>query len=145
MNIRNLSIAVICLAWVGCSSTSSKISSTSELKSIGQQKFGTDQFAIVVIPGSTGPINEAIVSGLSAGLGPSSLVRNIASNLQEIHARKLDVLFSGTSPEKTEKVIIDSLALQPEKSLSGMRMYVVGVEPIKIEAEAKKTGVNLVK
>ena len=145
MNMKNLLVAVICLAWVGCSSTSSRTSSTSELKSLGLAKFKTDQFAIVVIPGSTGPINEAIVSGLSAGLGPSSLVRNISSGFQTIHARKLDVLFSGTTPAKTEKVIIASLALQPEKSLSGMRMYVMGVEPTRIEAAAMRAGIKLVK
>jgi len=145
MKIIHFFSAFICLVLVGCSSTSSNRFSTAQLKSIGVEKFGTDQFAISIIPGSSGPVSDAVVSGLSASLGPSSLVRSVASGLQEAHARRLDVLFYGRTPEKTQKTIRASLAMQPEGSLSGMKIYAVGIEPAEIEAAAKRAGARLVR
>ena len=145
MKIIHLYFAFTCLILVGCASTASNYFSTAQLKSIGVERFGTDQFAISIIPGSSGPVSDTVVSGLSASLGPSSLVRSVALGIQEAHARRLDVLFYGSTPEKTQKTIKASLALQPEGSLSGMKIYAVGIEPAEIEAAAKRTGARLVR
>ena len=145
MLMRYLFAVVLVLACFGCASTSSTGRSVAELKAIGTEKFGAGRFAIAIIPGSKGPVNEGTVSGLSTVFGPSSLVRDTAARLKEAHARRLAVLFDGRTPAKTQKVIQQSLAILPGKSLSGMQIYAIGVDPVKLEDAVQRVGARLVK
>lgn len=145
MRMRYFFAVVLCLICVSCASTSSTGRSVAELKAIGTEKFGDDRFAIAIIPGSTGPVNEGAVSGLSTVFGPSSLVRDTASGLKEAHARRLAVLFDGRTPAKTQKVLQESMAMLPAKSLSGMQIYAIGVDPVQLEDAVQRVGARLVK
>lgn len=138
-------IALICLAWGGCASTSSNRPSDIALRTVGAKKFGNDHFVVAIIPGTAGPGAEATVAGLSAVFGPGSLVRYVASNLQNAHSQQLDMMFYGNTRAKTEKVIKDSLGILPAGSLLGMRMYAPGIDPISIQDAVHRAGAQLVK
>ena len=136
---------MMCLACVSCSSPSSSGSSVAEAKAIGVEKFGHDQFAVGIIPASKGPVTEAGITGLSVAFGPSNLVRDTISRLKQAQARQLDVLFCGSTPAKTERIVVESLAILPAGSLPGMRIHVVGVDPSKLEDAVHRVGAKLVK
>jgi hypothetical protein len=139
--IAGLLISGLC---VSCA-TSPAEPSIDKLQAIGREKFGHEQVAVAIIPGSRGPVNDAMVTGLSAAFGPSHLVRDTAAQLEKAHARRLDVLFYSRTPARLGKVIIASLERLPANSLSGMRIYAIDVDPAQIESAITKSGAQLVK
>jgi hypothetical protein len=116
-----------------------------ELRTIGRQKFGHDRFATLVIPASTGALNEGIVSGLSAVFGPRKIARNTASNLKAVHSRDFDLVISGRSPGKTKAVLSQALAELPPRSLSGMKIHVVGIDAKELQEASQRVGATLVR
>src|SRR5688572_14812295 len=140
-----MSVFVFATLFAGCGTTSNSKPSRADLQKIGNEKFGHDRFAICIIPGSKGPIDEALVEGLSKTLGPSHLVRDTAENMRKVHAAKLDLLMCGVSPDKTAKVVRRSLAILGTNSLPGMRLHVVGIDMQDLEQAAHTARVELVK
>lgn len=133
----------LCLVLFGCTSPSPSQNLIADLRSTGMEKFGHNQFVVVVIPGSHGSANDATQSGLSAVFGPSKLVRSMASTLKDAHSKHLDVLFYGNTTAKTEKTVRESLKMLPTGSLSGMHIY-VGEDIHGINDQAKRVGAKLI-
>src|SRR6266436_8966711 len=96
--------------------------SEADLWSLGDKKFGHNRFALLTLPNSTGPLNDALVSGWSALLGPPALVRHTASRLKGVHAKNLDVLVSSPSPAYAQKVVAKALSTLPPRILAGMKI-----------------------
>jgi hypothetical protein len=119
--------------------------SDSELWALGDKKFGHNRFALLTLPNSTGPLNDALVSGLTALLGPPALVRHTASRLKELHAKNLDVLISSPSPAYAQKVVLKALSALPPRSLAGMKICVVGIDPQEFQQAGQRAGTTFVK
>jgi hypothetical protein len=119
--------------------------SEADLWSLGDKKFGHNRFAVLTLPNSTGPLNDALVSGWSALLGPPALVRHTAARLKGVHAKNLDLLVSSPSPAYAQKVVAKALSTLPPRSLAGMKICVVGIEPEKLQQEGQRVGATFVK
>ena len=119
--------------------------SEADLWSLGNKKFGHNRFALLTLPNSTGPLNDALVSGWSALLGPPALVRHTASRLKEMHAKNLDVIVSSPSPAYARKVVLKALAILPPRSLAGMKICVVGIEPQQFQQAGQRVGATFVR
>jgi hypothetical protein len=120
-------------------------SSEADLWALGEKKFGKNRFALLTLPNSTGPLNDALVSGWSALLGPPALVRHTASRLKEMHAKNLDVIVSSPSPAYAEKVVLKALSTLPPRSLAGMKICVVGIDPQQFQQAGQKVGATFVR
>jgi hypothetical protein len=120
-------------------------SSEADLWALGEKRFGKNRFALLTLPNSTGPLNDALVSGWSALLGPPVLVRHTASRLKEVHAKNLDVLVSSPSPTYAQKVVLKALSTLPPRSLAGMKICVVGIEPELLQQAGQRVGATFVK
>jgi hypothetical protein len=139
---------IITIAFLMCVShtiMSAPPPSESELWALGEKKFGKNRFALLTLPNSVGPLNDALVSGWSALLGPPALVRHTASRLKEVHNRRLDVLVSSPSPAYAKKVILKALGILPPHSLAGMKIYVVGIEPQQLQQAGQRVGASFVR
>lgn len=145
MITRQPLIAIVVLMCLVRAVVSATPSGDAELRTIGRQKFGHDRFATLVIPASTGALNEGIVSGLSAVFGPRKLVRNTASNLRAVHSRDFDLVISGRAPGKTKSVLSQALAELPPRSLSGMKIHVVGIDVKELQEASQRVGATIVR
>jgi hypothetical protein len=145
MITRKSLIAITVLTCFVCDVIAATPSGDADMRAIGRQKFGHDRFATLVIPASTGALNEGIVSGLSAVFGPKKLVRNTASNLKDVHSRNLDLVISGRSREKTKSVLVQALAELPPRSLSGMKIHVVGIDAKELQEASQRVGATIVR
>jgi len=133
----------LCLVLFGCTSPSPSQNLIADLRSTGMEKFGHNQFVVLVIPSSRGSASDATVSGLSAVFGPSRLVRSTASTLKNAHSKHLDVLFYGDTTAKTERTVRESLEMLPTGSLSGMHIY-AGKDIHGITDQAERVGAKLI-
>jgi hypothetical protein len=140
MTTRCPIIIIAILICASCTIMSATPPSEADLWALGRKKFGHDRFALLTLPNSTGPVNDALVSGWSALLGPSALVRHTASRLKEVHGRNLDVLISSPSPAYAQKVVLKALGILPPRSLAGMKICVVGIEPQQLQQATQRVG-----
>ncbi len=145
MNTRQPLITMSVLMCLVCAAISAAPSGDAELRAVGRQKFGHERFATLAISGSTGAVNEGIVSGLGAIFGPRNLVRKTASNLAAVHDRHFDLVIAGRSPEKTKSILLQALAELPPRSLSGMRIHVAGVDAKDLQAESQRVGAIMIR
>lgn len=143
--MRYLLVLLLLLSCSACVSTPQSHTSTAELRAIGRQKFGHDRFVIANIPGSKGPVTEGVTASLGTVAGPSSLIRDTASNLRKAHGMGAAVLFTGESPQKTERVLLESLAILPSSSLAGLKVYAVGIETPELRQAAQRAGATLMR
>lgn len=102
--------------------------------------FGHSNFAFVSIPADTGPINEGLVSGISAIAGPSHLIRGTAKGIEETKRRGHDLAIAGKSPRKTVHVATDSFRLIQAGSLAGMSVYIDAPHDADLDAAVRTAG-----
>ncbi len=145
MRARYPIIVITILAFASRTMMSATPPSEADLWAVGEKKFGKNQFALLTLPNSIGPLNDALVSGLSALLSPPALVRYTASHLKEIHGRNLHVLVSSPSPAYAQKVMLKALSILPPRSLTGMKICVVGIEPPQLQQAGQRVGAAFVK
>jgi hypothetical protein len=107
-----------------------------ELTRAAEEVLRPGTFALFIVPPSTGPLNESVVSGLSLFGGPSALVKSAVRTLRECKRRTLDLAVACKTEAKGRATMLAALKSLNDERLEGMTIYYL----IPPDAElAKKT------
>ncbi len=123
-NIFGFGVIAVCL-FCGCASSSHKITRSSPEYVRAVEIFGgaTNLFFLTVP--SHGPVDDSLVSAMSAG-GPSALSRRIGEVVAMARTRKVDLAVTGASSLKTRVSVIKGLEIHKGAQYPNLRVLYIG-------------------
>jgi hypothetical protein len=130
-------VLAVCLA--GCATTGPAVN-PAQITATAERVFGDKNFVILMVPGSTGAVNETLVGGMSAVLGPRKLVRDARAAIARQVACDGNIAFAGTSPDKTESVVMEALKGCETGVLRGMTILYFGPDTPPMRQAIERTG-----
>lgn len=127
MSFRHLFIAVLLtpLVLCGCASSGRKITRDSPEYLHAARVFGgTTHLLFLTVP-SRGPIDDSLVSAMSAG-GPSALSRQIGEIVATAAERQVNLAVTGASPLKTRVSLIKGLEIHKGRQFPKLHVLYIG-------------------